>query len=77
VHLVGQLPRITSSNAEPDESSPLLPVVVLVLYLVLGYPSDLPSDFATKLLYACALSPVHVAFPVHVNRDFIILVING
>ena len=62
---------------EPDESSPLPSVVVLVLYLVLGYPIDLPSAFATALLYTCAPSPLHAAFPVHMNRDLIILIING
>jgi len=67
----------TSPYGEPDESNSLPPVVVLVLYLVLGYPRDLPSDFATVLLYTCALSPVHAAFPVHMNRDLIILIING
>ena len=67
----------TSLYGEPDESSPLVPVVVLVLYLDLRYPSDLPSDFATVLLYTCALSPVHAAFPVLMNRDLIILIING
>jgi hypothetical protein len=66
----------TSSYAEPVKSSPLPPVVVLVFYVVLGYPSDLPSDFAA-LLYARTLSPIHAAFPVHINRDLIILTISG
>jgi len=66
----------TSSYAEPVESIPLPPVVVLVFCVVLGYPSDLSSDFAAVLMHARALSPAHAAFPMHINRDLIILTIN-
>jgi predicted membrane chloride channel (bestrophin family) len=69
----------TSPYAEPNESIPLPSAVsiksILVLYLVLVYPSDLPLDLANVLLYACALSSVLVAFSVNINRDLIILIV--
>jgi hypothetical protein len=69
----------TCSYPEPDQSSPLHPILILSTHLRLGLPSGFfPSGFPTNNLYAFLFSPISATWPTHlILFDLIILIILG